>query len=188
MASGPSENQPLECYCCGGVYPRRELIAVEEIPGYRWPRYCRGCAEEIRAAHNRQCLLCGGAYLARWPGDVAGLCPACHSDEHLHELARVRQHLARAQSLNLPATLTLRQWLSAIAYFGGLCAYCQSRPYSDLDHVIPLAAGGGTTAANCVPACGRCNSAKGSNQLQVWAWPHGPALERLQTYLHAFAP
>ncbi len=189
MAGGPSDSQPLECYCCGAVYPRRDLIAIDEIPGYRWPRYCRACAEEIRAAHARRCLLCDRAYLARWPGDPAGLCAACNTEENLRELGRVRQHLARARALNLPATLTLRQWLAAIAYFGRLCAYCQAQSYSDLDHVLPLAAGGGTTAANCVPACSRCNSSKGSSQPQAWtlALPPGPALDRLQTYLRDFA-
>jgi 5-methylcytosine-specific restriction endonuclease McrA len=154
------EIQPVECYGCGGVFPRRELGAIAEIPGYRWPRYCRACAESIRAAHSHRCALCGGVYVAPAPGEAAGLCARCHSARHLRELARVRYHLARARARGLPATLTLGQWLATVGYFDGLCAYCLARPFSDLDHFVPLVAGGGTTAANCVPACAHCNGAK----------------------------
>ncbi len=154
------EIQPVECYGCGGVFPRRELSAIAEIPGYRWPRYCRGCAESIRAAHSHRCVLCGVAYVASAPGEAAGLCPHCHSAQHVRELARVRYHLERAQERGLPATLTLGQWLATVGHFDGLCAYCLARPFSDLEHFVPLVAGGGTTAANCVPACAHCNGAK----------------------------
>ncbi len=178
-------DQPLECYACGGVFRRRELIGIDEIPGYRWPRYCPSCAVEIRAAHARACLLCGAVYMARLATDPPGLCPGCSSDERLRELARVKYHLARARELNLPATLTLRQWLAHIDYFDHLCAYCQASPYTDLDHFVPLAAGGGTTAGNCLPACARCNAAKGMHDPNHAAFDHHPAatVERLRTYL-----
>lgn len=158
--AGTFEDQPVECFGCGSVFPRKELRAIDEIPGYRWARYCLVCVEEIRRAHARRCLLCGAAYRAGMPGDVDGLCPACCSPERQRELARVRNHLARARVQDLLADLTLAGWLAALDHFGRSCAYCRSCPFTDLDHFIPLSAGGGTTAANCVPACSRCNSLK----------------------------
>lgn len=37
-----------------------------------------------------------------------------------------------------------------------------------LDHIIPLSDGGKDCAANRVPACGFCNTNKGSHELIVW--------------------
>lgn len=167
MVSETYAAELVECFSCGGVYPRRELSAVGELPGYRWPRYCRHCAAEIRAAYARQCLLCGESYLARLPDDPPGLCENCANPERLRELERVRYHLARATALGLLATLTLDRWLATVEHFAGRCAYCGAEPFRDLDHFVPMAAGGGTTASNCVPACSRCNSRKSALDLRV---------------------
>jgi hypothetical protein len=179
------EDQLLECYSCGGVFPRGELCAIDEIPGYRWPRYCRHCAEEIRAAYTRHCVLCGAAYMSHLPGDPDSLCPACGSQDRVRELARVRYHLARARAVGLPATLTLGQWLATLEHFGWLCAYCQRQPFTDLDHFVPLASGGGTTAANCVPACARCNTRKSATNPELRPWLPGAAgsLALVRAYL-----
>ncbi len=175
----------VECFRCGGVRPRAELCAIDELPGFRWPRYCYPCAEEIRAAHARRCLLCGAPYLARLPADPDSLCLACSTPSRLRELARVRYHLGRAAALSLPATLTLSQWLAAIEHFAGRCAYCDTVSFTDLDHFVPLSAGGGTTAANCVPACGRCNTLKrGLDPTAArWDWPGAGAVARIAVYL-----
>jgi 5-methylcytosine-specific restriction endonuclease McrA len=47
------------------------------------------------------------------------------------------------------------------------CAYC-TRPADTLDHVLPRSRGGLTVAENLVPACGRCNGAKGSTDWRIW--------------------
>jgi 5-methylcytosine-specific restriction endonuclease McrA len=73
----------------------------------------------------------------------------------------VRQHLTRASKRDLPATLTVDQWLVTLKDFGGRCAYCYEKPYQVLEHFIPLELGGGTTVDNCVPACRSCNLTKG---------------------------
>jgi 5-methylcytosine-specific restriction endonuclease McrA len=188
---GAFEDEPAECFGCGSVFARKALRAIDEIPGYRWARYCPACVEEIRRAHARRCLLCDAAYTAGMPGEgVDGLCPACCSPERQRELGRVRNHLARARVPGLPADLTLADWLATLDHFGRSCAYCRVRPYTDLDHFIPLSAGGGTTAANCVPACARCNNLKRAldpgHPLLGPGLPEqalGAALERVRRYL-----
>jgi len=51
--------------------------------------------------------------------------------------------------------------------WGSSCAYC-SEPADTLDHVLPRLKGGLTVAQNLVPACRRCNGAKGSDNWREW--------------------
>jgi 5-methylcytosine-specific restriction endonuclease McrA len=76
-------------------------------------------------------------------------------------MSSLAAQLLRANRLNLPATLTVREWLDTLEYFGWRCAYCRRADFAAMDHFIPVTQGGGTTHANCVPACVSCNSAKG---------------------------
>ena len=106
--------------------------------------------------------------------------------EHKTEAGRVAYQCKRATDLELPATLTLEQWLVTLTHFEWKCAYCKGK-YKLLEHFIPLTQHGGTTQSNCVPACYKCNSLKGpyhpsalpvniKNQMQS-------ALEAVQIYL-----
>lgn len=58
------------------------------------------------------------------------------------------------------STLTVIQWDKTLADFNGLCAYCQERPYKQLEHFIPRTKGGKTHVGNCLPACVKCNKRK----------------------------
>jgi hypothetical protein len=77
------------------------------------------------------------------------------------EARRVAQHNSYARrQMNLPATLTVDQWISNIETFGGMCAYCMKSSFVAMDHIYPTRLGGGTTVDNCVPVCRRCNTRK----------------------------
>ncbi len=78
------------------------------------------------------------------------------------EARRVQFHLDRAREQRQPATLTAAQWMRTLTHYGWCCAYCEDGPYEALEHILPLALGGGTTEENCVPACRFCNSLKAS--------------------------
>lgn len=85
-----------------------------------------------------------------------GLCNRC-SGELLNKIMR---HRKRAKSKGLDATLTLAQWTEKLHNSQGYCHYChKSIGYRTLtlEHLVPVAKGGGTTADNCVPACITCN-------------------------------
>ncbi len=73
----------------------------------------------------------------------------------IREIDRVRDQCINARQRGARATLTLVEWLTILEAFGWQCAYCRSKPFQVMYHVIPLPEGG-TVAENCVPACYRC--------------------------------
>ena len=85
-----------------------------------------------------------------------GLCNRCSGEL----LKIVIRHRKRAKIKGTDATLTLAEWIEKIRDSQGLCYYCNGPiGYNalTLEHLIPIAKGGGTTAENCVPACMTCN-------------------------------
>lgn len=68
-------------------------------------------------------------------------------------------------SQHVSAALREQVWSQA----GGLCAYCHSAEALlgvtfEIDHIVPLAAGGGTVADNLCLSCPTCNRHKGARQ------------------------
>jgi 5-methylcytosine-specific restriction endonuclease McrA len=132
------------------------------------------------------CANCGHPLPPEHPGRPGwAFCEQCNTPPVRRERDRVLTHLRRAHSAGLPATLTLSAWLHTLQDFSNLCAYCQKRPFEALEHFVPIDAGGGTTAQNCVPTCGRCNYSKGttnpdSHQLDLFI---NETRERVRRYL-----
>lgn len=66
-----------------------------------------------------------------------------------------------------------RVWRDGIkAAWNHRCAYCNGVPIDDAsltaDHVVPKSKGGEDLTRNIVPACGSCNSRKGSEDWLRW--------------------
>ena len=80
------------------------------------------------------------------------------------EARRAGKQRKRARRYGLRAELECHQWLYLLAAWRGRCAYC-GQPFETMDHIVPLANGGGTTKTNVVPCCHECNRAKGT---AVW--------------------
>ncbi len=80
------------------------------------------------------------------------------------EKKRVSIHIGRAKKRGLRADLSLAEWLLLIFAHNFKCAYC-GRPYEGMDHIVPIANGGGTTLTNVLPCCRECNEKKGES---VW--------------------
>lgn len=61
--------------------------------------------------------------------------------------------------------------------FDNACAYCQQKPpnplHLEIEHVIPLSAGGPHCLSNIVPACKDCNSSKRDKPWLSW-YKHQP--------------
>jgi len=69
----------------------------------------------------------------------------------------------RIRKLMADGSHTDAEWLKRLAEFDGCCAYCgkKVKPMAR-DHDIPLARGGSNYINNILPACGPCNSSKGT--------------------------
>jgi 5-methylcytosine-specific restriction endonuclease McrA len=96
----------------------------------------------------------------------------------------VKFHNKRAETIALPATLTLEQWKQTLEDFSYKCAYCLDGNYDVLEHFIPLIFGGGTTAYNCVPACNSCNGIKSDQHPSMISSSRiAEGLQRVKQYL-----
>ena len=51
-----------------------------------------------------------------------------------------------------------------VAQYGDGCFYCDDGVFEEIDHYIPVAAGGEHTLDNVVPACHACNDRKGKSR------------------------
>jgi 5-methylcytosine-specific restriction endonuclease McrA len=121
--------------------------------------------ELSRNLYPHICSWCGIGYEGQSymvEGYVWPLCIGCTRMLNLTE--RVRAQRERAKKLNLPAMLTLDEWLVSLEHWGWYCAYCQNTKAYVLEHFIPLSygpiEGAGTTIGNCVPSCHHCNRLK----------------------------
>jgi 5-methylcytosine-specific restriction endonuclease McrA len=77
----------------------------------------------------------------------------------IREIDRVKAQRQNARTLRAEATLTLLDWLMILERFDWQCAYCRTRPFKIMSHIVPLPRGG-TTPENCVPSCYSCLSRK----------------------------
>jgi 5-methylcytosine-specific restriction endonuclease McrA len=78
-----------------------------------------------------------------------------------------RRRRARLREVDV-REITLRDISRLTSRYGGLCAYCRTAPFEDLDHVIPLHLGGRHSIGNLLPACGPCNNSKYVSLIVEW--------------------
>jgi len=79
------------------------------------------------------------------------------------ELLAVYVENRRARLLAAPGKFTLTEWKAKVALLGGCCVYCgRDDVPMTMDHKVPLYRNGTNDITNIVPACGRCNSSKGT--------------------------
>lgn len=69
-----------------------------------------------------------------------------------------RKHLRRAAGPGISGA----EWDAIKRAHGYKCVYCGRQVTLTMDHIIPVIKGGLHVAANIVPACRSCNSAKGA--------------------------
>jgi 5-methylcytosine-specific restriction endonuclease McrA len=77
-------------------------------------------------------------------------------------IGQASDSLRRARRVAAGGSFTRHEWLELIRAFNGVCGYCGKRELLTADHRTPLARGGGNDIANIIPACGSCNSRKGT--------------------------
>lgn len=100
------------------------------------------------------------------------------TDEERREAARFRKrnykHRRRARLAGLPSRAKPAEVRAAMKLAKGRCYYCRGKFSSlTIDHVVPIAAGGGHTLDNIVFACHACNSEKRDLPAADYAKRHG---------------
>ncbi len=68
----------------------------------------------------------------------------------------------RSAKLNAEGSHTDAEWIAVVKVFNYCCAYCGVVKKLTRDHNVPLTRGGSNYISNIVPACGSCNSKKGT--------------------------
>lgn len=140
---------PGPCEKCGADYVFAEAVLI----WLRLHQEYAGINSSDAGLSLKFCPSCNFSLANEW--QLRKLAPG-YQREH----RRVRFHMDRARDKGLPATLTTDQWLGILTHYRNMCAYCGSA-FTELEHILPLAQGGGTVKDNCVPACRFCNSVKG---------------------------
>lgn len=147
----------------------------------RRPAKYRADGRQTRIA---RCAMCGNVTETK-SQEAQVLCSYCakaYPDIRL-ELVRVNENNKRTRV----SALTIREWYQTLHDWDWRCAYCGGK-FEVLEHFVPVARDGSTTRWNCVPACNRCNKAKGGIhpvklvQMRSKAWMV-PAIIRVESYL-----
>ena len=86
------------------------------------------------------------------------------------EVFRAAGHRRRARKADNGVWEILSgEWERVVARYRGCCAYCGVEDDNlEMDHVVPVAKGGGHRIGNFVPACQSCNSSKNDKFLSEW--------------------
>jgi len=101
------------------------------------------------------CRVCGDA--ANKPAGL--LCWRCRHARRKVKKITARQ-LNHRRKLNTAASRAYR-WI----LLGDLCSYCQARPATTIDHIVPVSKGGRSHVENLTGSCQSCNQAKASTDL-----------------------
>lgn len=171
----------------GRIRPRPKIFTAEQQSEKR-KLYCRRRYAENRErllaeqrawreAHPERKKQISGRYIERHRDQLNAKQRAKNKTPERKEYIReyARKHRAdnpemytaysenrRARKLAAAGSHTEAEWQASLAAFDGCCAYCGRDGQMTQDHDVPLARGGSNYIDNIVPACGSCNSAKGT--------------------------
>lgn len=146
-----TEPKPKRTYTDAQKQAKRERLQAwraanpEKTKAQRARSYAKARLDPVARAKNCENVL-------RWQREN----PDKVREKYARRLTREAEAGGARPTGDLAATL----W----AQYEGKCAYCGA-PAEEWDHVVPMCAGGKTTADNCVPACRKCNAEKGTKIL-----------------------
>jgi 5-methylcytosine-specific restriction endonuclease McrA len=154
--------------CKDGFKGECKVCSKEYMKQYREVNHDRSNAlsRAWRVANPEKSKASTNAYRKINPEKIKASTKAwCHTHPE-----RRRQSLQqyRTRKLNLPNTLTLKQWETTVSNFNNCCAYCGKEKPLSQDHFLALSKGGSYTEDNIIPSCRSCNSSKGSKTFLPW--------------------
>lgn len=141
----------------------REYVNNHKEQHQEWQRRCREKNREKYRESNRS------YYYER-----GGKEKQQQYNQENREKYRIIRRRRKQRVKELPATLTVEQWLNAVNAFENKCAYCSVEPEQlQQEHFIPVADGGYYTAGNIIPVCPQCNGSKNNRDFFDW-YPRQP--------------
>ncbi len=138
-----------------------------------------------RGRIKSKCKQCASAYSGEWGKRNPERKRATNKASAERNIENVREARRKWRIKNLQKTASLQQarnsrkkglqsgfsssdWEDILSYFCGKCAYCGGGEKMTQDHFVSVLNGGGYIKGNIVPACGVCNSSKGSKDVFLW--------------------
>ena len=132
----------------------REQVAA------RRAEYCVANREDI-AAYQAEYRAANRGKLAAYGAEYRAANP------EVYRAAGLRRRARKAD--NGVWDILPGEWERVAARYRGCCAYCGVEDDNlEMDHVVPVAKGGGHRIGNFVPACRSCNSSKNDRFLSEW--------------------
>lgn len=129
-------------------------------------RQCRECKTVIAALRRRADLDAYAKAQRDWRAanpEAARRIRKRHYDLHPHE-GWARRYEWRARHYGFEPVAEAFDRDDLIGLYGDACVYCGGA-FEEIDHVIPVKAGGPHTLANVRPSCADCNRSKGSKMI-----------------------
>lgn len=153
------------CYTCH--------IKLNEQNSYRAAKSeCRTCAKRAAADVRRRRAELDPTYKERERKRLEEWAAANPEKvKHRHRLRSNRRYREDG------STLSYDSWMNIVDAFDNRCVYCDvemendytmNPRYREMDHFVPMAAGGRSDPTNIVPACRRCNGQKSSREPRRW--------------------
>lgn len=172
----------VDALCCSRPCYRRYRYSY--TPVQREPRKCGFCKKTFTPTRS-DAIFCSGKCSSRnyyrfHPEDQVVRSQrwlAANPDRRRvaaanYKNARREWEFGNPQSVGVSE----RDWQRTVRRFGGRCAYCGALPDPmHMDHVVPLSRTGRHAIGNVLPACEKCNLAKGSKLLVEWRYRYAGA-------------
>lgn len=164
------------CVVCFGVCPRRGMRTCSRTCRMEHVRVsARQASQAKKLIRTRACKGCGESFTAEYGNKKRVFCGELCSKRWARRQCGGGSTEQRARRAGVPCDYSIRP-LQVCARDGWRCQLCgcstprylrgttNSRA-PEVDHIVPLSAGGGHTWDNVQCACRKCNSDKGAKPL-----------------------
>lgn len=179
------------CRVCGIWFPRHLLVKNKKQPD-GVEKHCLACSRAKSKRWDNEHPGAMNAFRKKWeranPGETVKAIRRWQqtNKDRTHaansrwakahpDKARAKVQKRRDRKRSLVATFHNSHWRDCLEYWHGVCAYCGNPPLLwdkssvlTQEHFIPVAASGGYTPDNIVPACKSCNSSKCDSDPAKW--------------------
>lgn len=132
-----------------------------------------------------ECKTCNNARRAACRRERRATDPAYHEREreyarrYYHEIGKARQfesgdrwvstYTSHCRRVGVTPVVERFTWQDVVDEYGDKCSYCQHGAFEELDHYIPIKAGGPHALENVRPSCVTCNRTKKDSDPLVFA-------------------